>query len=226
MELNQLKRSWRTTRNTNRVIPSAFPEINLWEDLGVPEQDWSILNQIESITNSRLRDEQGLTAIVPVDRKVHGPGASFIMAPFTHLNPDGSRFSDGSYGVYYAADKVETAIREVAYHRAAFMADTNESPQSISFRLITADLKGVFYDLFDRNWEWLRSDDYSRCREFGARVRDDIDFVRYESVRHPENIAFAVFNPQPLSHARHRRYIDMYWNGQQVTHSSSVDLQF
>ena len=31
------------------------------------------------------------------------PGASYVMAAFTHLNPKGSRFSDGSFGVYYAA---------------------------------------------------------------------------------------------------------------------------
>ena len=31
------------------------------------------------------------------------------MAAFTHLNPEGSRFSDGSYGVYYAAHTLATA---------------------------------------------------------------------------------------------------------------------
>ncbi len=37
-----------------------------------------------------------------------------VMAPFTHLNPKGSRFSDGSYGVYYAAKRLSTAIAETA----------------------------------------------------------------------------------------------------------------
>ncbi|MDF2974655.1 MAG: uncharacterized protein K0R61_5105 [Microvirga sp.] len=47
------------------------------------------------------------------------------MAPFTHLNPKGSRFSDGSYGVYYAADRLSTAIAETAHHFASF---ARESP--------------------------------------------------------------------------------------------------
>ncbi|WP_366132444.1 RES domain-containing protein [uncultured Ferrovibrio sp.] len=32
------------------------------------------------------------------------------MAAFTHLNPDGSRFTDGTCGVFYAANILDTAI--------------------------------------------------------------------------------------------------------------------
>jgi hypothetical protein len=38
--------------------------------------------------------------LVPVDRRVGGNGASYLMAPFTHVSTDRpSRFTDGSYGV-------------------------------------------------------------------------------------------------------------------------------
>ena len=46
------------------------------------------------------------------------------MAAFTHLNPQGSRFSDGSYGVFYCARSRDTAIAETRYHSALFLEAT------------------------------------------------------------------------------------------------------
>ena len=47
------------------------------------------------------------------------------MGAFTHIGQS-SRFTDGSYGVYYAARELETAIRETAYHFGRFLRSTNE----------------------------------------------------------------------------------------------------
>ncbi len=45
------------------------------------------------------------------------------MAAFTHCDlACPSRFSDGTYGVYNAADGFGTAIREVAHHMGRFYA--------------------------------------------------------------------------------------------------------
>ena len=71
----------------------------------------------------RIRDEIAPRAGAAEER-VSGPGATPVMAAFTHLNPGGSRFSDGSYGVYYAAHSLETAIAEVSHHRAIFLRRT------------------------------------------------------------------------------------------------------
>jgi len=52
-----------------------------------------------------IRLEIGDLGKVTAARRVSGPGASFVMAPFVHcstLRP--GRFSDGSYGLYYAGD--------------------------------------------------------------------------------------------------------------------------
>ena len=48
-------------------------------------------------------------------------GDDAIHAP----QPKGSRFSERSYGVYYAADRLSTAIAETAHHFASF---ARESP--------------------------------------------------------------------------------------------------
>ncbi len=178
------------------------------------------------MTNPRLRDQRGEISMVEEEQRATGPGSSYIMAAFTHLNPAGSRFSDGSYGVYYAALLAETCIQEVAYHRTMFLGHTSEPPQTLVFSQIQANLQGICYNLMGQNWPWLRSNDYEQCRNLGRQARTEVDFLNYESVRHPGHAAQAVFRPLALSKARHVRYVEMYWDGRRITHSSTVQSRF
>jgi len=68
-----------------------------------------------------------LPGLVPIEDRVSGPGTTPIMAAFTHLNPEGSRFSDGLFGLYYCSQRLETAWAEVRYHRERFLGHTHES---------------------------------------------------------------------------------------------------
>jgi hypothetical protein len=68
------------------------------------------------------------------------------MAAFTHLNPLGSRFSAGGYGVYYAARRV-TAVREVSHHQGRFLAATREGPISIDLRCYRAAVREPLHDI-------------------------------------------------------------------------------
>ncbi|MCH7479360.1 MAG: RES family NAD+ phosphorylase [SAR324 cluster bacterium] len=226
MELENLRENWDDPKKTYRLVSTAFPAIDLYQDLGVPPEDWEWLHQIEGLTNARLRDERQEAPLVEEQDRISGPGASLVMAAFTHFNPFGSRFSDGTFGIYYAAELEETCVREVNYHRERFMTDTNEPPQSMAFRFIRAGLRGSHYDLSQQDWNWLRTDDYAKCRELGLQARGVVDFLLYESVRHPQNPSYAVFRPRALSNPRHFRYIEMYWDGKKIDHSSMVDLQF
>jgi hypothetical protein len=84
-----------------RIIRSAFPPIDLFEDIADPA-DWPLLISAEQKTNPRIMATIGNLDLVPVDRRVGGNGASYLMAPFTHVSTDRpSRFTDGSYGVLY-----------------------------------------------------------------------------------------------------------------------------
>ena len=53
------------------------------------------------------------------------------MAAFTHLNPEGSRFSDGSWGVFYAGNDLNTAIAETRHHRERFLRNAAQGPHGI-----------------------------------------------------------------------------------------------
>ncbi len=131
-----------------RIIRSAYPPINLFEDIADPA-DWPLLIAAESKTNPRLVESVGMLDLVPPERRVSGPGASFLMAPFVHASPDRqSRWSDGRYGVLYLAERFETALAETIHHHARFMAATGEPPGWTSqFRELVLDVALTAHDV-------------------------------------------------------------------------------
>lgn len=109
--------------------------------------DLEAVPAIEALTNDRLRDEVGEFSLVPPAERISGPGTAAIMAAFTHLNPSGSRFSDGSFGVFYCARALETAIAETSHHRAKFLAATREARMELDMRVYLVDLDAELHDL-------------------------------------------------------------------------------
>lgn len=61
-------------------------------------------------------------------------GCHVDRSAFCTLNPLESRFSDGSWGVYYGADHLDTAAAEVSHHRSLFLARTREEAIDINLR--------------------------------------------------------------------------------------------
>jgi hypothetical protein len=129
-----------------RLVASRFPPVGLFDRVA-QAADLETVFAIESLTNARLRQEAGELALVPAEDRISGPGTTPIMAAFTHLGGPGSRFTDGSYGVYYAARSIDTAIVETAYHRARFLAATAEPPLQFDMRSYAADIVADFYDI-------------------------------------------------------------------------------
>jgi RES domain-containing protein len=129
-----------------RVVPTRFPAVNLFDRVASPD-DFDALYALEAMTNDRLRTEVGELDLVPRDERRFGPGWGPIMAAFTHLNPLGSRFSDGTYGVFYCAASRATAIAETRYHSALFLAATEQPPLRQQMRLYTVWAEGEVIDL-------------------------------------------------------------------------------
>lgn len=208
-------------RPCHRLIPSRFPTVGLYDRVADPA-DLDVVFAIESLTNPRLRQEAGQIHLVPAGQRVTGAGASLIMAAFTHLNPLGSRFSDGRWGVYYAADSLMTAVAEVSHHRALFMTRTQEPAIDLDMRWIKADLKGRLHDLRVRGEAppaVLDPDDYTAGQALARRLRDDGSAgIVYPSVRRAEGQCAAVFRPTALSRARAAGHIGLHWDGQRITH--------
>lgn len=204
---------------SHRIIRSIYPPIFLFEDIADPA-DWDLIASAEAKTNPRVRDEVGDLMLVPVERRVSGPGASIVMGAFTHCSVDRkSRFSDGTYGVWYAGDRFEVALMETIYHHERFMRRTNEASADSQFRELRARVGGKLRDLRKRGGEqYLVPDDYSASQALARGFRNsEEDGIVYHSVRWPKGEALALFWPDrvqlPVIQARHLLY---HWDGARV----------
>ena len=208
-------------RPSHRLIPSRYPTVGLYDRVADPA-DLEVAFAIEALTNPRIRDEIGELQLVPPEERISGAGSTMVMAAFTHLNPDGSRFSDGGYGVYYAAHALETAIAEVSHHRAVFLARTEEPPIDVDMRLITATLDAPLHDLRaigKRAAPLLDPDHYGAPQAFGRELRAAGSWgVVFPSVRHAQGVCVGVFRPRALRNARSGAHIALHWDGQRITH--------
>ena len=204
-----------------RLIPSRYPTVGLYDSIADPA-DLEVVFAIEALTNPRIRDEIGQWQLVPPDERVSGAGSTMIMAAFTHLNPDGSRFSDGSYGVYYAAHALDTAIAEVSHHRALFLSRTAEPAIDVDMRVITATLDAPLHDLRalgKRGATLFDPDHYGPPQALAGRLREAGSWgVQFPSVRHAGGLCVGAFRPKALRNARSGAHIALHWDGQRITH--------
>ncbi len=203
-----------------RIIPSRFPAVQLFEDVADP-QDLEAVFEVEALTNDRLRDQVGELRLVQPEDRISGPGTSYIMAAFTHLNPLGSRFSDGTWGVYYAGIDLDTAIAETRFHRAVFLRATNEPAMELDMRVLIARLVGDLHDIRaqqEQKPELYDPDAYDASQDFARCLRNEsCNGIVYNCVRHDPGQCVAIFRPPLLSDCRTERHLCYVWNGEEIS---------
>lgn len=202
-------------RPSHRLIPSRFPPVSLFDRVADPH-DLDAVYALESLTNDRVRDETGDLRLVPEKDRVVGPGTTPIMAAFTHLNPEGSRFSDGTYGIYYCARTLDTALAEVRHHQERFLRRTGEGPIRLELRLYLSDLDAKLVDV-RKLPEYQRPDDYAPGQRLARGLRDaGKDGVLYRSVRHEGGLCAAVFRPRALGACRQSAHYAFHFDGNSI----------
>jgi hypothetical protein len=199
-----------------RIVPSRFPPIGVFDRIADPA-DLEALFAIEALTDPRRRDELGALRLLPAERRIGGAGSTPIMAAFTHLNPEGSRFSDGSWGVFYAAHSVATAIEETVHHRERFLRATAEAPLDVEMRCYRSGIAGRLHDLRG-GWPAVHAkDDYAVSQQLARTLRAaGSNGVVYDSVRDPGGECVGAFYPDlcaPCVQAQHFIY---RWNGERI----------
>jgi RES domain len=204
-----------------RIIASRFPPIDLFERISSNPAMWETLAELEQATNPRVRDEIGEIALVPPNRRVAGAGASWIMAPFTHVNPRGSRFSNGSYGVYYAAHDLETALRETIYHFEKFASDARDPPRREDMRVLVGKISNTFDDVESLSIQEctavLDANSYAASQPFGQKRREAGSHgIVYPSVRHPGGRCLGAFWPDVVDIPLQERHLQFEWDGKRV----------
>ncbi len=207
-----------------RIIRSIYPPIDLFEDIADPA-DWEALASAEAKFNPRIRESIGDLSKVPSARRVTGPGASWVMAPFVHCSPlRPGRFSEGTFGLYYAGDRTEVAIAETIHHHTRTMAATAEPAGWTSqFRELVGS---VDVDLDDVSSlpDLLHPEDYTVSQRFGAERRAaGSNGIFWPSLRYEGGNCIAVFWPDVVPIPKQGTHFSYHWNGSAVDYVKRLD---
>lgn len=205
-----------------RIIPTRYPPVDLFESLGLSEERKRAYWTLQARINPRLLQESGDLRRVRAGDMVSGPGASIVMAAFTHIGFP-SRFADGSFGVYYASRTLRTAIRETVFHREADAVDARLAPQEFDMRAYVGRILKPFYDVRGDGYEELHGptpSDYPVAQGFAKALRahdPDAWGIVYRSVRDPGGECIAALRPPAVSVPTHGPHLTYVWDGRRIT---------
>ncbi|WP_447731334.1 RES family NAD+ phosphorylase [Rhodanobacter soli] len=205
-----------------RIVPSRFPPVGVYDRIADPA-DLDALFAIEALTNPRLREEAGALKQVPREHRISGPGSTPVMAAFTHLNPEGSRFSDGTWGVFYAAHSVATAVEETVYHRERFLAATAEPACEIQMRCYRTSVDSRLHDI---RGGWVAAHDpasYAASVALARELRDaGSSGIVYDSARHRGGECLAAFQPDAVAPCTQAQHLVYRWDGTRIVQVLAV----
>lgn len=190
-----------------RNIVSLRKSQDLFDDLTDNPEEWLLAQRVEDqVKPPPYRSH------TPV---IHRPFEdtewfNAITWPFKHWQA--SRFSDGSFGVWYGCDAVETCVFESAYHwYRGLLCDAgfeNEAVigerklYSVTCDAALLDLRQVAHEKYP---DLLHKTDYTFAQSIGTRIhREGHPGLLTASVRYPGGESYAVFNPAVLSNPRHQ----------------------
>jgi hypothetical protein len=213
---------------THRLIPSRFPTVDLF-DWASSAEELAQIALLEGLTNDRLKTQYGDIHLVPAEDWVSGPGSTPVMAAFTHPYP--SRFSDGTYGVYYAAESLKTAIAETRFHRERFLKASQEPPCLVQMREYIARVKKPLVDLRDDNnqnqMDILNPDVkyYQVSQSFGAVLKQEREWgMLYPSVRRNHGLCVAILRPRAIEIPQQGCHLEYIWDGERISEVRMVSV--
>jgi len=209
-------------KTAHRLVNSKFPPIAIFDDVA-DNDEFEALFRLQARTNPRLLDEVGAIRLIDPARRPFGiPGSNYALAPFTHINRLGSRFSNGEFGILYAAEHMETALCETHYHQQRYF---QTQLRGLKYdRIVMRGLKLKFSAaLFNirtpkiEQYGWYHPDDYRAARQLGAAIkRADRDGLWYDSVRKPGTSCYALFSPHLIKSVVQTQHYEFVWNGERI----------
>ena len=156
----------------------------------------STMKLVDSLAEQELLEdiiEHGKPPLPPATEGLH----YLLATPFRYetLPPAGSRFrAVHDPGVFYGAERIQTAAAETGYRRWRFLQDSaglDRLPPS-SFTAFSVQITGKTVDLrispFDRDQSlWTHPSDYLATQAFARTARlASVDAIMYQSVRDPD----------------------------------------
>ena len=201
-----------------RNIVSLRSSQDLFDDLTSSPEEWALAQQVE--------DEVKPPPYQSLNPVIHRPfeDAEWFNAigwPFKHWQA--SRFSDGSFGVWYGCDTVKTSVYETAYHWfSVFLTDAGFEKEKVmgERNLYEVACDAALVDLrplATPQSGLMHKTDYSTPQSVGARLhREGHPGLVTASVRHAAGQNYVVLNPDVLSNPRHHGQLTYRLEGHRI----------
>lgn len=203
----------------HRLIPSRFSESGtVLENVADDEEMLADAARLDAATNERVHAEiHGLSGISQLELIYGIADAHIVRAAFLHPGPFGARFNDATRGAWYAAHSLETAIAEVAYHKARRLAEivVPESPagrpgeDSSTYDDWLSGFHASFHVLepAKKFAAFLKPEPVPQCYAASQQLARQLleqqsNGIVYPSVRHPGGTCLACFRPALVTRPR------------------------
>ena len=191
-------------RDLVRNIVSTESSPNPFDDLTSNPDEWALAQRVED--QVKPPSHQSRTPVInrPFEDADWG---NAIEWPFKHWQA--SRFSDGTFGIWYGCDKIETSVRETAHHWFnGLLTDAGFENETVSIErtLYQVSCDAALVDLRPMTKKYpglIHKKNYHYTHSVGSRLhREGHPGLVTQSVRHASGETFAILNPGVLSNPR------------------------
>jgi hypothetical protein len=195
--------------DTYRNIVSLRVSEDLFDDLTDKPEGWRAAADLEAAS----KPPTYLSAQPVVDRPFEEADFNNAIGyPFRHWSR--TRYSDGSYGVWYGADTLETSIHETVHHwRHGFLQDSDWQDVDgivVERKVYLVRCDAVLLDFrtkVDTRPALVDPSSYHLTHRVGARIHHDGHPGLISRSARCDGDVHGVFNPRILSSPRHACYL-------------------
>jgi hypothetical protein len=213
-------------KKNTRLVETCYPPIDIFADLSEDHDDNMALWALEYRTNPRYQSQHWELGLVRNKDVVHGEtGAAIVMAAVMYVGgANMSRFSDGSFGAYYAGHALDTALHEFAFQAERYRRNHNLGAERVEARAWHARPIRPLHDVRGPKYTTLRDPNptsYPTSAAFARQLREQDSWgIVYQSVRHKEGECIAIFRPPAISMPQQGGVYEFNFDGQRITEVS------
>jgi hypothetical protein len=201
-----------------RNIVSLRQSQDLFDDLTDDSAEWLLAQKVEG----EVKPPPYRSHAPIIDRPFEdAEWFNAIVWPFKHWQT--SRFSDGTYGVWYGSESVETTVFESVYHWYRGLLsdagyDRNEVVGERKVYSVACDAALLdFRAAAAKHHDLLHASNYAFCQLVGGRIhREGHPGLFTKSVRRPAGENVVIFNPDVLSDPRYNCQLTYRLTGSQI----------
>ncbi len=196
-------------KESHRNIVSLRVSQDLYDDLSASPVDWKVAIDLEIATKPQTNHSTQPIIDRPFEEAAYNEA---IRYPFNHWSQ--SRYSDGTFGVWYGADTLETSIYETVHHwRRGLLDDADWGDIEgviIERKVYLVHCDAGLLDFLPKLEDFpalVDPDSYHQTHQVGARIHHEgHPGLATRSARCKGNV-YAIFNPRVLTSPRDMCYL-------------------